>query len=279
MPLNPRLLALLEGVRLRIFAVALVRLLAVAAGIGRLAVAAIVIVKVILEGASFSTFIKGKQGEIYSDKHTLSPLLTPEVRFEDVDFAYNQGKRPALHQVSFNLAAGETLGLVGSSGAGKSTVVWLMLRFFDPQQGRVLLGGHDLRELPLAFLRRHVAVVTQDTYLFHGTVADNLRFGNPDATQEELEVAAKAANAHQFISALPSGYDTPVGERATCLSGGQYSGTARDLGLCPDYRYCQDHEAANGNLSLCPQAVRGPRRAGAGDRRPWCTYPSQFGII
>ena len=149
------------------------------------------------------------------------PQLTPEIQFEEVDFAYNRGKRPALHGVSFTLGAGETLGLVGPSGAGKSTVVWLLLRFFDPQNGRVLLGGRDLRELPLAFLRQHIAVVTQDTYLFHGTVADNLRFGNPDATQDELEIAARAANAHQFIMELPSGYDTMVGERAIRLSGGQ----------------------------------------------------------
>ena len=147
--------------------------------------------------------------------------LTPEIRFQDVDFAYNQGKRPALRGVSFTLGAGQTLGLVGSSGAGKSTVVWLMLRFFDPQKGQMLLGGHDLRDLPLAFLRQHIAVVTQDTYLFHGTVADNLRFGNPDATREELESAAKAANAHQFVSEMPLGYDTVVGERAVRLSGGQ----------------------------------------------------------
>ena len=166
-------------------------------------------------------FIKGGQEEIYSNELTLGPFLNAEIRFDDVDFAYNQGKRPALHQLSFTLGAGETLGLVGSSGAGKSTVVWLMLRFFDPQKGCVLLDGHDIRELPLAFLRRHIAVVTQDTYLFYGTVADNLRFGNPDATQEELEFAAKAANAHQFISELPSGYNTLVGERAVRLSGGQ----------------------------------------------------------
>ena len=147
--------------------------------------------------------------------------LAPEVRFDEVDFAYNQGRRPALHGMSFTLGSGETLGVVGPSGAGKSTVVWLLLRFFDPQKGRVLLGGRDIRELPLAFLRQHIAVVTQDTYLFHGSVADNLRFGNPDATQEELEAAARAANAHEFIMELPSGYDTMVGERAVRLSGGQ----------------------------------------------------------
>jgi len=151
-----------------------------------------------------------------------SPLqLAPEVTFEGVNYAYSGGRRPALHDLSFILNAGETLGLVGPSGAGKSTIVWSILRFFDPQSGRVLLGGTDIREIPLSQLRDQVAVVTQDTYLFHGTVAENLRFGGPNATQEQLEAAAKTANAHDFISHLPQGYDTIVGERAVRLSGGQ----------------------------------------------------------
>ena len=151
-----------------------------------------------------------------------SPLqLAPEVTFEGVNYAYSGGRRPALHDLSFTLNAGETLGLVGPSGAGKSTIVWSILRFFDPQSGRVLLGGVDIREISLSQLRDQVAVVTQDTYLFHGTVAENLRFGGPNATQEQLEVAAKTANAHNFISHLPQGYDTIVGERAVRLSGGQ----------------------------------------------------------
>ena len=151
-----------------------------------------------------------------------SPLqLAPEVTFEGVNYAYSGGRRPALHDLSFILNAGETLGLVGPSGAGKSTIVWSILRFFDPQSGRVLLGGTDIRDIPLSQLRDQVAVVTQDTYLFHGTVAENLRFGRPNATQEQLEAAAKTANAHDFISHLPQGYDTIVGERAVRLSGGQ----------------------------------------------------------
>ena len=151
-----------------------------------------------------------------------SPLqLAPEVTFEGVNYAYSGGRRPALHDLSFTLNAGETLGLVGPSGAGKSTIVWSILRFFDPQSGRVLLGGTDIRDIPLSQLRDQVAVVTQDTYLFHGTVAENLRFGGPNATQEQLEAAAKTANAHDFISHLPQGYDTIVGERAVRLSGGQ----------------------------------------------------------
>jgi ATP-binding cassette, subfamily C, bacterial CydCD len=146
--------------------------------------------------------------------------LEPEVRFEGVSFGYPS--RPlVLKKISLTIHAGEQVGLVGPSGAGKSTMIWLLLRFFDPQQGRVLLGGQDIRHLPLDVLRRHMAVVMQDTYLVHGTVADNLRFGKPDATQAELEEAAQAANAHDFIRALPQGYHTIVGERGLRLSGGQ----------------------------------------------------------
>ncbi len=150
-----------------------------------------------------------------------APEITPEITFENVTFGYDGGHREALQDVSFKLQSGETLGVVGASGAGKSTLVWLMYRFYDPQSGAVKLGSHDLRNLPLSTIRENISVVTQDTYLFHGTVADNLRFGKPDATQQELEEAATAANAHEFISRLPDGYDTVVGERAVRLSGGQ----------------------------------------------------------
>ena len=147
--------------------------------------------------------------------------IEPEVSFEGVTFGYDGGHRAALEDVSFELRQGETLGVVGASGAGKSTLVWLMYRFHDPQSGAIKLGGHDLRDLPLGTIRDNISVVTQDTYLFHGTVADNLRFGKPDATPQELEEAARAANAHDFISRLPHGYETVVGERAVRLSGGQ----------------------------------------------------------
>ena len=147
--------------------------------------------------------------------------LEPQITFEGVTFGYEKGRREALHDVSFTLRKGERLGVVGPSGAGKSTLVWLMLRLYDPQQGRVLLGGHDLRELPLDVLREQVSVVTQDTYLFQGTVAENLRLGRPDASREDLEKAAVAANAHEFITALPNGYDSEIGERGVRLSGGE----------------------------------------------------------
>jgi ATP-binding cassette subfamily C protein CydCD len=153
-------------------------------------------------------------------QRTDSLRLEPEVRFEQVSFGY-PNRPQVLRHISLTLNPGEKVGLVGPSGAGKSTMIWLLLRFFDPQQGRVSIGGADLRTLPLEVLRRHIAVVMQDTYLVHGTVADNLRFGKADATQGELEAAARAAYAHDFIQALPRGYDTIVGERGLRLSGGQ----------------------------------------------------------
>ena len=163
-----------------------------------------------------------------------TPEVRPTVSFDGVTFGYEGGQRPALRDVSFELREGETLGVVGASGAGKSTLVWLMYRFYDPQDGSIRLDGHDLRELPLSAIRENISVVTQDTYLFHGTVADNLRFGKPDATQTELEEAARAANAHEFILHLPHGYDTVVGERAVRLSGGQRQRVAIARALLKD---------------------------------------------
>ena len=163
-----------------------------------------------------------------------SGAIRPAITFEGVSFGYDQGHRPALEDVSFELREGETLGVAGPSGAGKSTLVWLMYRFYDPQQGVVRLGGHDVRQLPIATLRDNISVVTQDTYLFHGSVADNLRFGKPNATQSELEEAARAANAHDFITALPHGYETVVGERAVRLSGGQRQRVAIARALLKD---------------------------------------------
>jgi len=147
--------------------------------------------------------------------------LAPVVRFDKVTFGYHGGQRRAVVECSFELRPGETLGVVGPSGAGKSTLVSLLLRLLDPQSGTVLLGGRDIKELPLDQLREQVAVVAQDTYLFYGTVADNLRVANPTATEAELHEVCRAANAHAFIEALPRGYDTLIGERGVRLSGGQ----------------------------------------------------------
>ena len=147
--------------------------------------------------------------------------LAPSVTFDDVTFAYPGGRGPVHERLSFALAPGERIGFVGPSGAGKSSIARLLLRFYDPQGGRIAIGGHDVRTLRLDDLRAQIAIVQQDTYLFHGTVEDNLRLGKPAATADELRAAAKAANADEFISRLPQGYQTVVGERGVRLSGGQ----------------------------------------------------------
>lgn len=147
--------------------------------------------------------------------------LEPTIAFDRVTFAYPGGRQAAHRGLAFEVAAGERIGIVGPSGCGKSSIVRLLLRQYDPQQGAVRIGGVDLRELSFDEIRSQFAVVNQDTYLFHGTVEDNLRFGKPEATQDELEAAARAANAHDFIAKLPQGYRTVVGERGLRLSGGQ----------------------------------------------------------
>ncbi len=147
--------------------------------------------------------------------------LTANVAFDRVGFAYDGAEGPTLDEVSLRVEEGEMVALVGPSGAGKSTVVALLLRFFDPARGSIRVGGVDIRDLPLASLRERIAVVSQDTHLFPSTVADNLRIARPEAGLDELVDAARAANAHDFIQALPEGYDTEVGERGALLSGGQ----------------------------------------------------------
>ncbi|MFF4572692.1 ABC transporter ATP-binding protein [Streptomyces sp. NPDC001410] len=143
-----------------------------------------------------------------------------EVVFDGVRFAYRTGGE-VLPRFDLALPAGQTVAVVGSTGAGKSTLAKLLARFYDPSDGRVLLDGVDLRELAVPELRRGVVMVTQEAFLFSGTVADNIAIGRPDATREEIERAAKAIGAHEFISALPDGYDTDVRKRGGRISAGQ----------------------------------------------------------
>jgi ATP-binding cassette subfamily B protein len=146
--------------------------------------------------------------------------VPPDVRFNQVQFAY-EPNRPILHGIDINIPAGKTVAVVGSSGAGKSTLARLLYRFYDVNGGRVEINGTDVRDLTQDSLRRHVGIVPQDTVLFNDTIAYNIRYGRPDASVEDVITAAKAARIHDFITALPDGYETPVGERGLKLSGGE----------------------------------------------------------
>jgi ABC-type multidrug transport system fused ATPase/permease subunit len=141
------------------------------------------------------------------------------VAFENVSFAYRD--RPVLREITLRVEPGQTVALVGPSGSGKSTLLNLIPRFYDVQSGRVTVDGRDVRAVTQRSLRRHIAMVLQETFLFSGTVLDNLRYGRPDATEEEIRDAARAANALEFIEALPDGFATEIGERGVKLSGGQ----------------------------------------------------------
>ncbi|MET8652649.1 ABC transporter ATP-binding protein [Nocardia aurea] len=152
-----------------------------------------------------------------------TPLTRPrgEVRFENVDFAYTPGERTVLDDIDITVAPGSGLAVVGETGSGKTTLGYLVARLYDATSGRVTIDGIDVRELSFADLAAAVGVVSQETYLFHASVADNLRFAKPDATDAELHAAARAAQIHDHIAALPAGYDTMVGERGYRFSGGE----------------------------------------------------------
>jgi len=149
-----------------------------------------------------------------------APPVQGEVVFEHVAFAYDV-KNPVLQDVSFTIKPGQLVGIVGPTGSGKSTVVSLIPRFYDAVKGTVRIDGHDVRDFKLKSLREHIGYVLQDTALFHGTIAENIAFGRPTASREEIIAAAELANAHEFISKMAQGYDTMVGERGSTLSGGQ----------------------------------------------------------
>ncbi|MFJ9976329.1 ABC transporter ATP-binding protein [Streptomyces cyaneofuscatus] len=157
------------------------------------------------------------------------------IEFDDVRFGYEED-RPVLDGFSLTVEPGETLAIVGASGSGKSTVSLLLPRFYDVSHGAVLIGGHDVRELTQASLRAAIGLVPEDSFLFSDTVRSNIAYGRPDATQEQIEQAARAAQAHGFISALPDGYDTTVGEHGLTLSGGQRQRVALARAILTDPR-------------------------------------------
>ena len=143
------------------------------------------------------------------------------VCYKDVSFHYSDDNTPVLSHVSFEIPSGKSVALVGPSGSGKTTICSLLPRFYDVTDGKITIDGKDIRTLTLKSLRSHIGVVQQDVYLFSGTIRDNIAYGKPEASDEEIIDAAKRANIHDFIAELPDGYDTYVGERGTRLSGGQ----------------------------------------------------------
>jgi len=149
------------------------------------------------------------------------PAVKGDVKFDNVTFRYFGGGDPVLKNVNFEAKSGETIALLGATGSGKTSIINLLPRFYDPTEGSITIDGHDLRDITLDSLRSQIGIVLQETTLFSGTIRDNIAFGKPDATLEEVQAAAKSAAAHDFIMSFPEGYDTHVGERGTTLSGGQ----------------------------------------------------------
>jgi ATP-binding cassette, subfamily B, bacterial len=192
------------------------------------------------------------------------PRVRGEIRFEDVTFSYG-GEAPALDHVSLVVPPGQTLALVGATGAGKSTLAKLVARFYDPDEGRVLIDGHDLRDVSERSLRSQLGIVPQESFLFSGTIRDNVAFGRPDATDEDVRAAAQAVGAHDFIDRLPEGYDTEVGERGGHLSAGQRQLVAFARAAAADPRILiLDEATSNVDVRTESQIEHGLRRLLAG---------------
>jgi len=197
------------------------------------------------------------------------PRISGEIDFQEISFAYprrrgSNGSAPAamaLDGVSLHVPAGETVALVGATGAGKSTMAKLVARFYDPTGGRVLVDGHDLREISAASLRSQMGIVPQEAFLFSGTIGDNIAFGRPDASQEEIRAAAAAVGVDDFIAELPDGYDTEVGERGAQLSAGQRQLIAFARALIADPRILVlDEATSNVDLHTEGRIEQGLRR-------------------
>jgi ATP-binding cassette, subfamily B, bacterial len=187
-----------------------------------------------------------------------------EIDFEHVTFAYGDGE-PALVDVDLHVPPGQTVALVGATGAGKSTFAKLVARFYDPTEGVVLVDGHDLRDVAARSLRAQMGIVPQEAFLFSGTIGDNIAFGRPGATPEEIEAAARAVHAHEFIAALEHGYDTQIGERGVQLSAGQRQLVAFARALIADPRILVlDEATANVDIHTEGLIEAGLRRLLAG---------------
>ncbi len=178
------------------------------------------------------------------------------MEFRDVSFQYKGGHDYILKNVDLDIKAGEYIALVGSSGVGKTTLCSLIPRFYEVSAGEILLDGVDIRDICLSSLRRHIGVVQQDVYLFSGTVAENIRYGQPDAYRGEIVAAARKANAHDFIMALPDGYDTDIGQRGGKLSGGQKQRLSIARVFLKDPPIVIFDEATSALDNECEKAVR-----------------------
>jgi subfamily B ATP-binding cassette protein MsbA len=189
-------------------------------------------------GASRRIFeMLGEPVEVHDPEEPQLPAIREgSVRFESVSFSYGGRDTEVLHDIDLTVAPGEVVALVGPSGSGKSTISQLIPRFYDPGEGRVIVDGVDVRKQALDDLRRQMAAVPQEVQLFSGTISENLRISKPEATDEELVEASRAANAHDFITAFPDGYETVVGERGIQLSGGQRQRVAIARALLADPR-------------------------------------------
>jgi ABC-type multidrug transport system fused ATPase/permease subunit len=192
------------------------------------------------------------------------PRLRGEIDFQDVTFSYG-GNDPALCSVDLHIPPGQTVALVGATGAGKSTLAKLVARFYDPDHGRVLVDGHDVRDVTEYSLRSQLGIVPQEGFLFSGTIAENIAFGRPDATEEDVREAAQAVGAHEFIERLPDGYETEVGERGGQLSAGQRQLVAFARAAAADPRILiLDEATSNVDVRTEAQIERGLRRLLAG---------------
>jgi ATP-binding cassette subfamily B protein len=203
----------------------------------------------------FAVLDRGSEVADQPDARALAEA-TGAIAIDGVTFAYPGQARPALEDLSARIEPGQLVALVGPSGAGKTTLTTLIPRFYDPTRGRVLIDDHDVRELTLESLRRHIGIVFQDTFLFHASIRDNLLYARPGATDDDLVAATTAAYLHDFVAALPDGYETIVGERGHRLSGGEKQRLALARVILKDARILLLDEATSNLDSVSEQLIQ-----------------------